>query len=223
MRIFGLYPFNKNTHHPNVDWTLWLFDKCISIPECIAKHLTIKHKFGLSYMTDERCFYWVDHILPANSNSDDDDEPHHFKIINSPWYRERYKEEIYTNNGWVEWEQSHLSPLSWEEWWAGRTEAQKTITTKFYMYENDEKIPVDVTITGETNYYGHTWLPQYLKFLNHVVKRQIWIEFSTDIGRGRGSWKGGTKALAYPFTESLEKSYLEFELNELPKYLEKRK
>ena len=153
-----------------------------------------KWETSLSYLPEEQCFAFTSYWLPPNTTEDDSDK-YFFKLWRAPWLRINYKFE----------------------------ELKGNFKTTFNIFEKGKRIPVKATVTGIKSYSSYYGLPNFLKFLGKRVKTEIKIDLSTDIGKDRGTWKGGTTSLYYPFTKDLATSWLNFEYYELPKYVKKEK
>lgn len=212
--IFALYPFGP---HNTKSWHLVLFNFWFSMP----KALPMKFKTSFCYLPEHSSFcfdrYWG---KPNRKNEFEDDIPYYFKCFNAPWAKFLYKKEYLHNGKWCKLE---LTSGDWTEQQEEEDKFKDHFTSTFKFFEDGKRVVVKADVTAEKLYYGIHWFPNWLKPLFNEVRERAWISFSTDIGKGRGTWKGGTVGRSFPFTKNLATTWLNFEYNELPKYLKGEK
>lgn len=86
----------------------------------------------------------------------------------------------------------------------------------FCIYDNGKRVPVKAKVYAYEMRYTKDW-PKPLQWLTTRYEKWIWIDFSTDIGPERGTWKGGIVSDYYPFTKNIKTSWTNYEYLELPK------
>lgn len=153
-----------------------------------------KWETSFVYLPEDECFALTSYWLTPNV-TEDDNSKHFYKLWRAPWLRSVYK---FEENG-------------------------PSFKTTFNIFEGGKRIPVKATVTEVKSYSSYDCLPDKLKFIGRQIKTEVRIDFSTDIGKGRGTYKGGVVSLYYPFTKDAATSWLNFEYFELPKYVRKLK
>ena len=213
--ILCLYPFGQDNAHPG--WHIVILDKWFKI-----KNLPSWCQTSFCYSKDDQVFSFYRYWGPGRTNHEDiydniSTRKYKHYFFQAPWCRFLYKKEYLKRGEWIP-----FSDLSFD---TQQREGvlQDIYNTSFKFTEDGSEIKADATIRGERLYYGVYWFPRWLKPLFAQVHTTCWINFSTDIGCGRGTYKGGTTALRYPFNKNLPTTWLDFEYNELPKYLRKQK
>lgn len=214
-RIFCIYPFGKDNFHPG--WHLVLFNHWFKICNLPGWCQT-----SISYSDDVFSFYryWGpgrklhDDPIPEDGSKP---LPYKYYFWDAPWAKFLYRKDYLKKGQWIPFSDLRFETQKKEE------VLQDCYTTSFKFKDGEDEIEAEASLTGEKLYYGIHWFPKWLKPLFHEVRTQVWINFSTDIGKGRGSWKGGTVGLSYPFNKNLPTTWLDFQFNELPNYIRKRK
>jgi hypothetical protein len=216
LRIFGVYPYGKDNFHTG--WHLVICNKWIKILNLPGWCQT-----AFTY-DDSQCFHFVRYWGPGRNIQDDPLPEENCKLpkyahfmFDAPWCRYLYKKEYLKRGVWTKY-----SDLTWET--QEREEVlQDKYFTKFKFEDEGKEIEVHVTVIGERLHYALYFLPDCLKHLWSQVQTYCWISFSTDIGKNRGTWKGGVTGLRYPLNKNLPTTWLDFEYNELPEYLKGNK
>ena len=115
--------------------------------------------------------------------------------------KEIYDEEVLVRDKWVR------KSIESEE-------LQDVYKSTFKIFEYEKRIPVKATVIGRRLHYGYKFLPNFLKFIDKDVVELACISFNFGIGKHK------TLSVSYPFKRNLARSWYEFELKELPLYLE---
>ena len=208
-KIFALIPYGYDNFHTGwhlvlFNWWFRLGDKTLFNP---------KFQTNFSYLPEHSCFhftrYWGN--IQEQDETDENGTPlkYYYKIIDAPWQKDLYKKYTLKDGVWIKVDTKKLD-----------SELDKDVfKTTFKFFEDGKRVPVKAELSAYKRHYGIYWFPKFLKPLFETVDKRVWIEFSTGIGKDRGSWKGGTTGLSYPFKKNLATTWLDFEYNELPKYL----
>lgn len=208
--LFALYPFGYSKSVTG--WHLVLFDRWFRL--CDKTKLSKKFETSLKLAGGLFHFYnawWGGKSMVINE--DYEDNPIFYTMFRAPWSRYLYKTEVLVNGVW-----KALPEGSWLD-----EHPQDEYMTTFKFFDAGKRIPVKARVRGRRKSYSLFWLPSFMKFLFSKVEEDVTINFSEEIGKDRGSYKGGTTGVTYPFKKNLATSWLEFEYKELPKYLRKEK
>ena len=203
--IFAIVPFGLS--YKQKGWHLVLFNNWFKIND-LHKHW----QTSFTYLPEEKMFCFTRFWGKPNKFDEDykDTEmmyqkSYFQKFIYAPWFKCITKIEYLSNGKWVE----------------DYSNRDKYKTT-FKFFENEKRIVVKAVLLAERQYFGIWWLPHWLNCFNKK-NTFVYIHFSTDIGKDRGTYKGGTTMLVYPFKRTLKDTWTDFEYNELPLYLNKVK
>ena len=132
-----------------------------------------------------------------------------------PWHKEAFKQGVLINNEWIDFP---CDRNSFETWQKMKKQADRKTCT-FNAYGGKIK----ATCWAERYLDAIYWFPKWLKELFYTKREHLQIEFSDEIGRGRGSWKGGTLGLPTDFIGSIRDSWYKFKKEVLPDYLRSKK
>ena len=117
-----------------------------------------------------------------------------------------------------EWIDFPCDRNSFETWQKMKKQAdRKTYTFNAYGGK------IKATCWAERYLDAIYWFPKWLKELFYTKREYLEIEFSDEIGRGRGSWKGGTLGLPTDFVGNIRDSWYKFKKEVLPDYLRSKK
>ena len=225
MWVAALFPFSEESPRgENADnWHIVLFDKWFNTGLKV-RHPKYKTYIACDDDTLSFCREWgkpntSDYGKVALEHPEDYQYAsfYYWKGWQLPTYR-ILQEKYYIKNG--QWKKNvayNKFKCSWEDEQKFEKE-QDVYKAQFSFMDGNEKVPVKVKVTGAKRVYCWWWLPQWLT-IKPLIREEVWIEFSTDIGKDRGSWKGGTVGRGYPFTNSLRDSWRKFKKEELPKYI----
>ena len=218
-RIVALYPFSPdsirdaNGHSVDrktgkrVNWHLVLFDRWFDLH---TKEINPKWEFSLTN-TDgigaELGFtrHWGNDLV----EDDWDGKPYHFQVIKLPWHYEAFKVG-YLLGG--KWKSTNIKRIIERNSLEGKSDKRKF---RFLMRAGDETLTNEVTVHAVRYYDSIYWFPLWLKNLIHWHRTHIELEFSEEIGKGRGSWKGGILGMGAAFHKSIENSWYLFKNGEL--------
>lgn len=211
--IFALYPWGMDNFHKG--WHIVLFNRWFRLFD--EDKLDKKWQTSFSYMPDHQAFaftrYWGPNLEKSDATTDDFEPIYwYFKCINAPWAKFLYKEQVLKGKKWITFE-------------GLRSDAEKigdVFETTFKFFENDKRVIVKAKVLATKSFYGIHWFPKFLKPLFHETVTDCWVEFSTGIGKDRGSWKGGTVGMHIPFKKDLKTSWTEFEYTGLQKMLKEQ-
>ena len=239
MDIIALLPYGKHTKSDDVEWHLVIFDKWIKLnrtfPRKWKTYLSIDWEDGVMHFHRD----WGkpnscdagDHLLKTPEKIPEWAEVDYHKVIRLPWERISYRYYNLKNGKWV------LNTGKTYEEQKEQEKDQDVYETTFHFFEDKEtgktspnklpgdnvkRIVVKAKITAWRRKYCWRILPKWLPIFPHIVDN-IEIDLNEEIGRGRGSWKGGMMGRPYPFTKSLKESWNNFAHLELPKYLKGEK
>ena len=218
-QIIGLHPYSNTSHSDEhghsyeyinhervpVKWHLVLFDRWYNL----GIYLPSKFQFSFSWVDD--CFmftrYW------GKPNSDKDEEPYHYTVIRLPWRSEAFKQGLFYKDRWIDY--------SWraEEYSLGNKKEKyfwdiAKLADKAYIFNAYGK-KIIAQVRGERIWYAPKWFPLWLKELWNEKKEYLHIEFSDEIGKERGSWKGGTVGMATDWTGTVRDSWYSFKNGKL--------
>ena len=202
----------------DVNWHLVIGKKWIDLGIKLPSWM----QFNLSF-TDginkhgEICFK---RCFGPDLEGEDDEVPCHYHFIKLPWYREAFKHGIQMDGTWFD------VPLDKNSY----TLADGTTFKVFSALENeaDKKTftfvaygeVIKATVHAERYLDAVYWFPKWLKNLWHRERAFIELEFSEEIGKGRGSWKGGILGMNAAYKGSITDSWYNFRDNELKKIIE---
>ena len=219
-RIIALYPFSKDSYTDDAtgliidrktktqaNWHLVLFDRWFDLH---TTKINPKCKFSLTTADGigaELCFtrYWGDDL----EEDDLGGLPYHFQVIKLPWHFEAFKVG-YLIDG--KWKTTKLRKLSERNDLENKADVKRF---RFLMKAGDETLTNEVTVHAVRYYDSIYWFPLWLKNLIHWHRTHIELEFSEEIGKGRGSWKGGILGMGATFHKSIENSWYLFKNGEL--------
>ena len=215
MLMLGLVPFsNQSKPGDDVNWYLVLFDKWINLGR----------KFNYKYFTYITCsdgfFGFKCHWLKPNKPNRD-----YFAIYKQvPWSKMCYERGYLIKGQWVWLEDDDLNMEAKDEIY----KKSDTYTTKFILVEDNKRTRVETTVKAEGRRFAPICLkPYWLKTLYcNLFKseiKEVEIRFSTDIGEGRGTWKGGMGRTYYPFMYNLMLSWVDFKNEKLGEILNGQK
>ena len=213
--IFALLPFSKtSTSCDDVNWHLVICNKWIDI----GRKLPQKYFTYLCYDSADNYFTFKCKWLKYNK---EDSFAKHWQAF---WTGIAFKTGFFIADEWV-WfytDDINYDDVKYYE------DLSDEYRTSFKLIEGDERVPVDVTVIAEGRKYAPSilkfrWLKElYCKLFNHT-KEKVNIRFSTDIGEGKGTWKGGTMSVYHPYILNLMLSWVDFKNEKLGEILNGQK
>lgn len=212
--IFALYPWGIDNFHKG--WHIVLFNNWFRLFN--EDKLDKKWQTSFSYLPYNQAFaftrYWGPNLVKADLTTEDFEPIYrYFKCINAPWAKFLYKKQILKGKKWILFEGLD-------------SEAQDVgdvLETTFKFFENNKRVVVKAKVFATKRFYGIHWFPKFLKSLFHDIVTDCWVEFSTGIGKDRGSWKGGTTGMYIPFNKDLKTSWMDFQYTGLQKMLNEQR
>ena len=228
--IIAFYPFSKTSKSDEegsyewedgcrkpVNWHIVLFDKWINthIP---VNRLSYKCQFSLSFANgnkwgkyEELCFI---RYFGKDLDEDDNGKDYHFSLIRLPWYKEMFEHTVLIKGDWITLPLVIRLDGNYKTYEALMDKSDKTTYT-FSAYGKKIK----ATCHAEQYRASVYWFPKWLKELFYKVEKFIEIDFSDDIGKGRGSWKGGILGLNAEWKGSIRNSWYHFKNTRLKEIL----
>lgn len=228
--IIGLVPYGFDTitdekgnriHRDGrpCNWHFILFDKWfdtgLRLPEKCQFYLSKCDGIG-SELYFKRCF-------GSNFNNTLGEPYYHYNFIKLPWHLECFAHSFLINDEWIEAPTPRLGSEDEKIYNSLKENADK----KVFVFSKpsgilDGKIlmkPVIAEVYAECYHDSIYWFPNWLKRLINRKRKRIQIEFSSEIGPGSGSWKGGILGLTADFEKDIETSWEKFRNTELQKLL----
>lgn len=229
--IIGLVPYGLNTHSDElgyyryvnhkrevVHWHLIIWGKYINLGFDLPK----KCQFTLALVDD--CLSWTHYW--GKPNTSDDGElalkypekyPDSVKYYNKhfwfPWRSTAFKHGVYYHDRWIDYpyysNDYTLGDKSFKYIW----DLAKLCEKKYSFNAYGKKIIASVH--GKRIWYAPEWFPLWLKNLWHEKIEKLEMDFSDEIGEGRGSWKGGTVGMAAEWKGNIRDSWYAFKNGEL--------
>ena len=223
--ILALFPFSEDSHNQyedghsyelingewkRVHWHLVIADKWINL----GFDLPYWCKFSIGNLDNgefcvRRYFGW------GLEEDNEGDYPNSFKVYRLPWHTEAFKQGVLINDEWIDFPCDRNSFETWQK-------MKKQADRKTYTF-NAYGGKIKATCWAERYLDAIYWFPEWLKELFYTKREHLQIEFSDEIGRGRGSWKGGTLGLPTDFVGNIRDSWYKFKKEVLPDYLRSKK
>ena len=243
MRIIGLFPFGPDNFSDKT-WHIVLFDKWINTGLEIKNpkwqtYFSVDWADGTAYFQRS----WGkpnscdagDSLLATPEKIPEWAVVDYHKVFRLPWERICYRYYNLKHGKWV------LNTGKTYEEQKEQEKDQDVFETTFHFFENKEtgetspvketwhpadstdkskikRVVVKAKVTAWRRKYCWRCLPKWLPIFPETVDK-IEIELNEDIGKGRGSWKGGTLGLPTDFVGNIRDSWYKFKKEMLPKYL----
>lgn len=147
----------------------------------------IKKEYGIS-VTNESVHLKYG-IQPGSWSAKDRKNSDHTKVFFIPWTQYTFKEEAYFTADWVFYDRCTNKDTPQVSSLIRENIPKKTI--RFNDFDGEE-IEVECFITRREWSKGTSWC-SWLKYITTpMVKWNLELNFSKEVGREKGSWKGGT-------------------------------
>ena len=218
-RILALVPFSETSkaiyedgysydlidgEWRRVPWHLVIADKFINLGIFLPKWCEFGvYNHGNGEVSVTRYFGW-------GRKYHEDGEYYSFKLWRLPWAKDCFKFATLINGEWVEYE----TDVSFEV----HKEYESKADRKKYSFKAYGK-KIYATCWAKRYVYSVYWFPKWLKRLYNSPSDILRIEFSEEIGEGRGSWKGGTVGMFGDYVGSIRESWYKFKQERLPEIL----
>lgn len=224
--IIGLVPYGFDTitdekgnriHRDGrpCNWHFILFDKWfdtgLRLPEKCQFYLSKCDGIG-SELYFKRCF-------GSNFNNTLGEPYYHYNFIKLPWHLECFAHSFLINDEWIEAPVPKLGSEDEKIYNSLKENANKKVFVFSKCIGNGIMKPVIAEVYAECYHDSVYWFPNWLKRLINRKRKRIQIEFSSEIGPGSGSWKGGILGLTADFEKDIETSWEKFRNTELQKLL----
>lgn len=170
------------------------------LPKRFQPHYESKYGYGSLPSSREFRFYYHERAIWLNLWNNEDD--HHAKqtwinqmhVFHLPWdYDWVRTSRLLKNQMWL-----HEKKGSREDWKFHR-ETKEILWKESHPYQYTLKSGEVQNITATIGVSEREWNWRWFKWLGfpRKISRTIDVEFSDEVGEGRGSWKGGTIGCSY--------------------------
>jgi len=205
-----LYTVDKKTHE-YTDWIVFYWSRCFDISFELCGYFDNRPRINLDLI-----FFSLTFILPfRNSYTDECDPPKWGLAIhnNTVWIYRGGKGNWNGGNKWWTWDIPFLTKewvrtsilLKDDIWEHEYPKAHKSFyrdewKTKQASWTYDFRDHYDNTIIPTTVYVEEReWRPKWLTWTKYfaITRRVIDVHFSKEVGKRKGSWKGGAMGCSY--------------------------
>lgn len=199
-------------------WSIWIKIPEFIKPKRIQRELyteTIRKDFGISFLDSgiHLCYG----IQPGYWCREDKKNSDHCKVFDYPWNFDFQYAEVYSLDQSKSWLKSKKGIKNQDSFW-NKIETAEDCFRKENFYKNPEgvynfviyndkfdfqQIPAKYKIEKYVWYRGKIFPFTILKYFNfgRLIQKSISIDFSEEVGKRKGSWKGGVVGTSFIMNE----------------------